>query len=92
MRKTILAIATSAALAGAVVTPTPAAAHCRGCIIGGALLGAAIASSRPVYAAPAPVYVDEPVYVRPGRCYVHEEVWSPRHRAYIVERVRVPCY
>jgi hypothetical protein len=98
MKKSILAIATGAALAVATLAPSPADARHRGAvaagIIGGlaagAIIGGAIAS-RPAYG--GPVYVEEPVYVAPPRrCYADEEVWSPRHQAYIIRRVRVPCY
>jgi hypothetical protein len=93
MKKTVLAIATSAVLAAATLAPTSAQAYCRGCgigagIIGGMILGGAIASARPYYyAEPAPVYV------APRRaCYADREFWSPRYQAYVVRQVRVPCY
>jgi hypothetical protein len=92
MKKTVLAIATSAVLAVATLAPTTAEARCRGCgiglgILGGMILGGAIASSRPYYyAEPAPVYA------APAACYADQEVWSPRRQAYIVRRMRVPCY
>ncbi len=76
MKKTILALATTAVLAVATMAPTTADARCRGCgfgiaagLIGGAIIGGAIANSYayprayypvagyepyPVYAAPAP--------------------------------------
>jgi hypothetical protein len=95
MKKTLLAIATSAVLAAATLAPTTAEARCRGCgiaagVFGGLLLGSAIAhASRPYYyAEPAPVYV----HPAPGVCYAEEEVWSPRRQAYVVRSVRVPCY
>lgn len=62
MKKTLLALATSAVLAVATLAPTPADARCRGCgvaagVIGGlaagAIIGGAIANSRPAYAYPA---------------------------------------
>ena len=92
MKKTLLAIATSAVLAVATLAPTTAEARCRGCgigfgILGGMILGGAIASARPYYyAEPAPVYA------APEACYADQEVWSPRRQAYIVRRMRVPCY
>ena len=74
MKKTVLALATSAVLAAATLAPTTADARCRGCgiglgILGGAIIGGAIANAYayprayypvagyqpyPVYAAPAP--------------------------------------
>ena len=64
MRKTLLAIATSAVLAVATLAPTTADARCRGCGIGlgiagglvaGAVIGGAIANS-PAYAYPRAYY------------------------------------
>lgn len=80
MKKTLAALLTVATLAGSAVTAVPAAradggriaAGVAGGLIGGALLGGAIASSRPAYAAPAPVYVDEPVC----RLVAREPVWD----------------
>ena len=68
MKKTLASLLTIATLAGSAVTAVPVAhadggriaAGVAGGLIGGALLGGAIASSRPAYAAPAPVYVEEP--------------------------------
>jgi hypothetical protein len=70
MKKTISALLAVATLAGSLMSVVPAAkagdgqiaAGVAGGLIGGALLGGAIAASRPapVYAAPAPVYVEEP--------------------------------
>lgn len=66
MKKTISTLLALSVLAGsAAVVPARAdggriAAGVAGGLLGGALLGGAIASSRPVYAAPAPVYVEEP--------------------------------
>jgi hypothetical protein len=64
MKKTFAALVAVATVAGSL-TATPASAQ-RGVaagvaagLIGGAIIGGAIASSRPAYAAPAPVYVDE---------------------------------
>jgi hypothetical protein len=95
MKKTLLAIATSAAIAGAMLAPTTADARCRGCFIGGALLGgallgAAIANSGPVYAAPAPG-PGPIVYDGAGRCYMDQEIWSRRYQDFVLQRVRVPC-
>jgi hypothetical protein len=53
--------------------------------VAGALLGAAIASPPPVYAAPAPV-----VYAAPPPCYWQtQRVWNGYYWA--LQRVRV-CY
>ena len=64
MKKTFAALVAVATVAGSL-TATPASAQ-RGVaagvaagLIGGAIIGGAIASSRPAYAAPAPVYVEE---------------------------------
>jgi hypothetical protein len=71
MKKTLLALAAVATIAvGTIATSNPADARCRGCgiglgILGGAVLGAAIANSYPRYA-PAPGYV---VYEGYGRRY-----------------------
>ena len=59
MKKTLLALATTALLAIATLAPSPADARCRGCgiaagIIGGAIIGGAIVgATRPAYAYPA---------------------------------------
>ncbi len=70
MRKTFTALVAAATMAGSLVSVAPTAqadngriaAGVAGGLIGGALIGGAIAASRPapVYAAPAPVYVEEP--------------------------------
>jgi hypothetical protein len=64
MKKTVSALLAVATIAGSLAaTPASAqrgvAAGVVGGLIGGAIIGGAIASSRPAYAAPAPVYVDE---------------------------------
>jgi hypothetical protein len=77
MKKTFSAFLAVATLAGALAA-TPASAQ-RGVaagvaagLIGGAIVGGAIASSRPGYAAPAPVYVEE----APGCRMVRERFWD----------------
>jgi hypothetical protein len=77
MKKPISALLAVATLAGAL-TSTPASAQ-RGVaagvaagLIGGAIVGGAIASSRPVYGAPAPVYVEE----APACRMVRERFWD----------------
>ena len=64
MKKTFAAMVAVATVAGSLsATPAHAqrgvAAGVAAGLIGGAIIGGAIASSRPVYAAPAPVYVEE---------------------------------
>jgi hypothetical protein len=86
--------------ASAVALPKEANATCFGCyvgagVVGGLLLGAAIASAPPVYAAPAPVVVAAPpppavVYAAPPPCYWQtQRVWTGYNWAF--QRVRV-CY
>ena len=65
MKKTFAALIAVTTIAGSLAA-TPASAQ-RGVgvgiaagLLGGAIIGGAIASSRPAYAAPAPVYVEEP--------------------------------
>ena len=77
MKKTLAAIVAVATIAASLGT-TPASAQ-RGVavgvaagLLGGAIIGGAIASSRPAYAAPAPVYVDE----APPCRLVRERFWD----------------
>jgi hypothetical protein len=82
MKKTIFALAAATTLAiGTLSALTTADARCYGCavgagvaagVIGGAIIGGAIASSRPAYAAPAPVYVEE----APPCRMVRERFWD----------------
>ncbi|MEH2510295.1 hypothetical protein V1291_001649 [Nitrobacteraceae bacterium AZCC 1564] len=69
MKKAFSAFLAAVTVAGSLATAMPAAnARDGGAIaagvglgiLGGAIAGAAIANSRPAYAAPAPVYVEEP--------------------------------
>ena len=84
MKKTFAALVAVATIAGSLAaTPASAqrglAAGVVGGLIGGAILGGAIASSRPAYAAPAPVYVDD----YPPCRLVRERFWDGygwRHR------------
>jgi hypothetical protein len=77
MKKTISTLLALATIAGSLAATPPAsaqrgvAAGLVGGLIGGAIVGGAIASSRPVYAAPAPVYVEGP----PCR-FVRERFWD----------------
>jgi len=63
MKKVILAIAAAAVIAvGTLSAPKPAEARCVGCgvglgILGGVIVGSAIANSYPRYANPGPGYV-----------------------------------
>jgi hypothetical protein len=91
MTRIFATVAVAATLtAGATALPDQANATCFGCYVGagvvaGALLGAAIASPPPVYAAPAPV-----VYAAPPPCYWQtQRVWNGYYWA--LQRVRV-CY
>ncbi len=80
MKKVLSALLVAATIAGSLATAMPAAnardggAVAAGVglgILGGAIAGAAIANSRPAYAAPAPVYVEEPA------CHlVRERFWD----------------
>ena len=77
MKKTFAAFVAVATIAGSLAA-TPASAQ-RGVaagvaagLIGGAIIGGAIASSRPAYAAPAPVYVDD----YPACRLVRERFWD----------------
>ncbi|MDO8401475.1 MAG: hypothetical protein Q7T45_27075 [Bradyrhizobium sp.] len=86
MKKTFAAFVAAATIAGALVTAMPAAQaqhrHYHGGggggaglaagLIGGAIIGGAIAASRPAYAVPAPVYVDD----YPACRLVRERFWD----------------
>ncbi len=54
-------------------------------VVGGLLLGTAIANSRPAYAAP--------VAVAPAArtCISEEQIWSNRRQAWVVRPVRYAC-
>jgi hypothetical protein len=79
MKKTFAAMVAVATVAASLGT-TPAhaqrgvAAGVAAGLIGGAIIGGAIASSRPAYAAPAPVYVEEAPY--PACRMVREKFWD----------------
>jgi hypothetical protein len=100
MTRTLATFAVAATLAaGAVALPKEANATCFGCyvgagVVGGLLLGAALAAPPPVYAAPPPVVVAPApvVYAAPAPppCYWQtQRVWTGYNWAY--QRVRV-CY
>jgi hypothetical protein len=90
MKKTFSAFLAVATVAGALAA-SPASAQ-RGVaagvaagLIGGAIVGGAIASSRPAYAAPAPVYVEE----GPPCRMVRQRVWDDYRGAWMYRRVEV---
>jgi hypothetical protein len=77
MKKTFAAFVAVATIAASLAaTPASAqrgvAAGVVGGLIGGAIIGGAIASSRPAYAAPAPVYVEE----EPACRMIRERFWD----------------
>ena len=110
MKKTVLAVATAAMLAAATLTPTAADARCRGCGVAagvfgglalGAIVGGAIASSRPAYAypayAPAPGYVVYEGYAAagpvpcPGGYWAHRPIVNPYGQVVGYTRPRFFC-
>ena len=92
MKNTIIALAAAGTLAAAL--PSPAQAHCRGCgvaagVVGGlaagAIIGSAIANSRPPsmssrrrsMRAPPPAYVGPPDVCRRPVCHIErQQVWD----------------
>jgi len=85
MKSIIIALAAAGTLAAAL--PSLAQANCNGCgvaagVVGGlaagAIVGSAIANSRPVYVEPGPVYVaPPPVYYEGPICHVErQQVWD----------------
>jgi hypothetical protein len=87
MKKAIIALAAVAALAiGTLSAPAPAQARCYGCavglgVLGGVLLGSAIANSYPRYAV-APGYVAYPAYAAPGPVGCPGGYWARRPIAF----------
>ena len=87
MKNMIIALAAAGTLAAAL--PSPAQANCNGCgvaagVVGGlaagAIVGSAIANSRPVYVepsvAPPPVYAVPPPYEGPICHIERQQVWD----------------
>ena len=104
MKKTILAIATSAVLAVATLAPTTADARCRGCGIGlgllaGGIIGAGIASAyaypRVYYPVagyePYPVYAAPPAYSCPGGYWARRPIRDPYGQVVGWSRPRFFC-
>ncbi len=87
MKKTILALAAAATLAvGTLTTPQPAEARCIGCavglgVLGGVIVGSAIANSYPRYA-PAPGYVVYDDYDAPYPVGCPDGYWARKPIAY----------
>jgi hypothetical protein len=88
MKKALLALATVATLAASTfTTTTPADARCRGCgiglgILGGAVVGAAIANSYGPRYAPAPGYVVYGGYGEPYPVACPGGYWARRPVAF----------
>ena len=92
MKKILTAAVAVATIAGSLSMTAPAAKAHDGVgvglaagLIGGAIVGGAIASSRPVYAAPA--YVDAPP---PGGCYWRRQRYWDGY-GWVIRPVRI-CY
>ncbi len=94
MKKTVAALVAIATIAGSLVSVTPPAkagdvgAGIAAGIIGGALIGGAIASSRPPYG--GPVYVEEAPPPPPADCYWRRERYWDGY-GWVIRPVRV-CY
>jgi hypothetical protein len=85
MKKTVLALATSAVLAAATLAPTTADARCRGCgiaagVLGGLFIGGAIANAYAYPRAYYPVagYEPYPVYATPAPYGCPGGYWARR--------------
>ena len=95
MKKILTALVAVATVAGSLTAAAPSAKAGDGVgvgiaagLLGGAIVGGAIASSRPAYG--GPVYVEGPPGPPPGGCFWRRErVWDGY--GYVVRPVRV-CY
>jgi hypothetical protein len=93
MTKTLTALLTAGTIALSMAASATDASAQRGSfatgaavgVVGGVLLGTAIANSRPAYGGPVGV-------VGPGRmCVREEQVWSNRRQAWVIRQVRYAC-
>jgi hypothetical protein len=83
MKKALLALATIAVLAVASMAPTPADARCRGCgvglgILGGVVIGSAIANAYPRSYYPVAGYQPYPAYYQPAPYGCPGGYWARR--------------
>lgn len=97
MKKTLTALLAVATIAGALTATAPVAKAHDGVgvgiaagLLGGAIVGGAIASSRPAYAGPPPVYVEGPPPGPPPGCFWRRERYWDGY-GYVVRPVR-HCY
>jgi hypothetical protein len=84
MTRTLSTLMAAAAIAAVTATaPAPAQARCFGCavgvgVLGGALLGAAVANSYPRAYAPVPGYAPYPAYAGPAPYSCPGGYWARR--------------
>lgn len=98
MKKTVAALVAVATIAGSLVSVTPAARAGDGVgagiaagLLGGAIVGGAIAASRPYPAYGEPAYVDGPPPPPEGCYWQRQRVWDDYYGVWRVRPVRV-CY
>ena len=97
MKKSVATLVAAATIAGSLVSVTPAARAGDGVgvgiaagLLGGAIVGGAIAASRPAPVYGEPVYVDAPP--PPASCYwQRQRIWDDYYGVWRVRPVRV-CY